>query len=152
MLTNQVEKWFKRCKLLWQTGTAVFVPPVASSPLLKLDGSWCLFSGMVTTGSTKQRILYQVTSLFPTKMEICTPSIEKSQQHPSNLWAYRLTSPTPLLKRLTMLLLSVKNTQHKWTALSVIKPPVWMPSTHPLFYACFVLQNDCYPIYRTAME
>ena len=67
------------------------------------------FSGMVTIGSTKQRTPYLVTSRSPTKMETYTPSIEKSQEQLLNLWAYKLTSPTPLLKRWMMLLFSVKN-------------------------------------------
>ena len=58
---------------------AVFAPPVDSSSPLKFDGSWCPFSGIVTTGIMKQRIPYQVTSFFLTKMANCTPSIERNQ-------------------------------------------------------------------------
>ena len=48
-----------------------------------------------------------------TNMATCTQSIERNHQHPSNLWAYEPTLPTPHLRRLTMLLLNVKNTPLK---------------------------------------
>ena len=131
-----MEKWFKKCKLSWRTGAAVFVPPMDLSPPPKLYGFLCLFSETITTGSTKQKIPYQVIPLSLTKTETFTPSIEKSQQHPLNLCVCESTVPTPLPKRSTTLLMNVKKFQLKWTALSVTKPPIWTLLTPLLCLLC----------------
>ena len=85
--TSDVEM-IQKIQALMTDGAVIFKPLAISSPLLKLDGSWCYFSRMAPTGSTKQKTHSLVSQLYLIKTETCTLSPEKSLQQSLNLLVY----------------------------------------------------------------